>query len=69
MKRGVLFSVPLPSSVALEDTEVIRKYVDDHIAAFTITYLSLSEASTCPHLHQDFPGTAINKCLDCGASL
>lgn len=25
--------------------------------------------SSCPHLHQDFPGTPINKCLDCGALL
>src|SRR5688572_21826518 len=25
--------------------------------------------SSCPHLHQDFPGTAVNKCLDCGESI
>lgn len=25
--------------------------------------------ASCPHLHQYFPGTAVNKCLDCGARL
>lgn len=42
--------------------------------AFDLATLGIAEEATqsprvCPHLHQDFPGTAINKCLDCGVPL
>lgn len=29
----------------------------------------VSTERVCPHLHQDFPGTELNQCLDCGVRL